>query len=273
MKFARHTLTVGQDEIAYIDHGQGPVLVCLHAIAHSADDYRAMIPSACDAFRCVAIDFPGHGESGPGSRPASADYYADVVQALLAQLGISQFILMGNSIGGAAAIILAARLPEQVKALVLCNPGGIFERSMLTRMGATFFSGLFAQGEKRARWFQPFYALYYRLVLPTPVARQRRDEITAEAYQRAQVNREAWQSFAAPDSDLRAVIRGLQLPIFMAWARGDKVNRLKLNLPTIRALKRVDVKTYPAGHIAFLECPEEFERDFQEFVRAQKLYA
>lgn len=271
MPFARHTALVGQDEITYIDHGQGPVLLCLHAIGHSADDYRTLIGTLSDRFRCIAVDFPGHGKSSAGLRPASADYYADVVQALLEQLHISQCMILGTSIGGAAAIQLASRLPEQIRALVLCNPGGIFERSFLTRLGPSLFSGIFAQGEKRARWYKPFYTAYYRLVLRSPTAHTRRDEITAVAYETARVNREAWQSFALPDSDLRDVARRLTQPIFIAWAEQDKLNRLKLNLPTIRALKRVFFKTYPAGHVAFLECPEQFDRDFQDFVRNENL--
>lgn len=272
MKSVRHALQLGQDKIAYIDQGQGPALICLHAIGHSADDFQAVIPSFSERFRCIAIDFPGHGDSEPGSHPVSAGYYANVVQALLEQLNIDEFILVGNSIGGAAAIELAARMPDKVKALVLCNPAGIFERSFITRAASALFPAIFAQGEKQARWYKPFITLYYRLMLKGASAKTRRDEITAEAYRHAKVSREAWQSFAAPSSDLRECVCNLNLPIFIAWARDDKLNSLKLNLPTIRALKRSFFKTYPAGHVAFLECPEEFDRDFQTFVRTEKLF-
>lgn len=266
MQYHRQSLQLGQDSIAYIDQGAGPVLLCLHAIGHSADDYSGLITALSARFRCIAVDFPGHGESSAGSRTTSTDYYADVVQALVQKLAIDSLIILGNSIGGGTAITLAARMPDRVQALVLCNPAGIFERSFVSRLAVPLFASVFAQGEKRARWYKTFFALYYRLVLKNAAARTRRDEIVAQAYEHARVCREAWQSFAAPESDLRDVARGLRLPILVAWATQDRVNRLQLNLPTIRGLQNGVLKTYRAGHIAFLECPDEFVRDFNEFV-------
>lgn len=271
MKYAKLTAQVGQDDIAYIDHGQGPVLVCMHAIGHAADDYGAMIATLSDRYRFIAVDFPGHGASSVGTQLASADYYASVTQALLAQLGIESCILLGNSIGGAAALIVAEHMPATVKALVLCNPGGIFERSEVTQRAAMLFSRVFAQGEKQAVWFKAFFSMYYRLVLKNPAAKIRRKEITELAYECARVNREAWQSFAASDSDLRQRARQLPQPMLVAWATQDRVNRLGLNLPTIRTLRHAVLKTYRAGHSAFLECPEQFNQDFNAFVRSENL--
>lgn len=266
MLYSRHSLQLGQDTVGYIDQGTGPTLVCLHAIGHSADDYAHFIQSVSPRFRCIAIDFPGHGASSKGCRPVSSAFYADVVEAMLNQLAIERCILIGNSIGGATAIELAIRLPEKVQALILCNPGGIFERNRVTRIASPVFAGLFAQGEKHARWYKTFFSTFYRSVLTNAPARARRDEIIEQAYETAQVCREAWQSFGTPESDLRDSIRQLNLPILVAWATQDRINRLKLNLPTIRALKNGNLKTYPAGHVAFLECPDEFLKDFETFV-------
>ena len=271
MHYSRHSLPLGQDSIAYIDQGQGPVLVCLHAIGHSADDYTGFIQSVNRRFRCIAVDFPGHGASSKGTRPVSSAYYADLVQALLNQLDIHHCILIGNSIGGATAIELAARQPDKVRALVLCNPGGIFERNLVTRIASPVFATLFAQGEKGVRWYKPFYSTFYRVVLTRTTARTRRDEIIEQAYETAQVCREAWQSFGTPESDLRNMVRNLDMPILVAWAQQDRINRLKLNLPTIKGLRNGLLKTYRAGHIAFLECPEEFMRDFDAFVAGGEL--
>lgn len=273
MHYRRQSLSLDQDTVAFIDQGTGPVLVCLHAIGHSADDYTGFIQSVSPRFRCIAVDFPGHGASGKGSRPVSSTFYADLIQALLARLAIDRCILIGNSIGGATAIELAIRLPDKVQALVLCNPGGIFERNLVTRMASPVFARLFAQGERHARWYKTFFSTYYRTVLPHVSARARRRDIIEKAYETAQVCREAWQSFGTPESDLRDGIRQLTLPILVAWAAQDRINRLDLNLPTIRSLRNGRLKTYPAGHVAFLECPEKFLKDFNAFVADLRLGA
>lgn len=69
----------------------------------------------------ACLDFPGHGESPP--RPASSRYHFDdyVFDALAAveALGWARFHLLGHSLGGAVAAVLAAACPERVASLTV----------------------------------------------------------------------------------------------------------------------------------------------------------
>src|SRR5262249_13300408 len=51
--------------------------------------------------------------------------YAALLDGLLDACGVGRAVILGNSIGGAAAIRYAAARPERVSALVLENPGGL----------------------------------------------------------------------------------------------------------------------------------------------------
>jgi 4,5:9,10-diseco-3-hydroxy-5,9,17-trioxoandrosta-1(10),2-diene-4-oate hydrolase len=127
------------------------------------------------------------------------------------------------------------------------------------------FAGFFA-GERGAAWYGPAYALYYRLlVLPQPVARDRRRQIIAEGRRLAPLLRQAWESFGRPDADIRALAAGLQIPVWAAWGSNDRVIPLGACLPAIRALRHGRLTRYVAGHAAFLEQPDAFAADFADW--------
>lgn len=72
----------------------------------------------------VAMDCRGHGKTRPLGDPdlLRFDTFADDVVALLAHLGIAEFVAGGISMGAGVALNLALRYPQRVKALLLVRP-------------------------------------------------------------------------------------------------------------------------------------------------------
>jgi 4,5:9,10-diseco-3-hydroxy-5,9,17-trioxoandrosta-1(10),2-diene-4-oate hydrolase len=132
-------------------------------------------------------------------------------------------VLIGNSIGGAAAIGYAHAHPSHVAALVLRNPGGLAPVDQPSRLFITAMTRFFGARARGARWFPRAFAAYYRLVLPSPAARAQRERIIAAAPDTAAVIAEAWRSFADPAEDLGAMLAELDCPIQFAWARSDRI--------------------------------------------------
>lgn len=252
-------------ELAVSRAGSGPVVVCLHAVGHGGGDYAAFEARVQDRFEVVRIDWPGHGRSGADAVPASAERYAQLLAGLLRALAVEQPILIGNSIGGAAALLHAHRHP--VRALVLCDSGGLVPPSRLTRVFCSAFARFFEAGAQGRRWFAAAFAVYYRrIVLPAAAAGLQRDRIIAAGFELAPILAQAWRSFAAPPADLREVARSLTVPVWVAWARSDRVIPLWMCRPALRQLRRLfRITTYAGGHSAFLEQPEAFARDFRAF--------
>jgi pimeloyl-ACP methyl ester carboxylesterase len=73
--------------------------------------------------RTIAIDLPGHGQSGKLPHKISIEAYRDSVGIFCAAMGIEKAILCGHSMGGAIALQAAMEWPEKVSALVLCATG------------------------------------------------------------------------------------------------------------------------------------------------------
>lgn len=249
-------------------HGSGPTIVCLHATGHGARDFDRLAQRLGAAFEFVAVDWPGQGDSPREAAGASAARYAQILDTVVDQVAPHGCLLLGNSIGGAAAIIYAAKQPARVRGLVLCNTGGLIASNPLTRMYCRMLARRFERGAAGARSFPAWFARYYRQVLPRAEATWRRDEIVAAGRRSAPVLAEAWRSFARRDADIRALLPSLTMPVLYAWGLRDRTLPWAWVKPCVRSTPRAEVALFDAGHAAFLETPDEFDAALSRFARA-----
>jgi 4,5:9,10-diseco-3-hydroxy-5,9,17-trioxoandrosta-1(10),2-diene-4-oate hydrolase len=251
--------------IAVKRRGRGIPVVCLHAIGHGARDFEAFAERIGDEFEIIALDWPGQGRSPPGP-PPSAERYAALAIAALDALDIRQAVLLGNSIGGAAALRMAALHKERVSALVLCNSGGLAAVTPFTRFLIRRFVAFFRAGENGKSWFAPAFRFYYRQVLPAKAARAQRARIVASGYEIAGVLRQAWESFAEPGTDLRGLAKSIECPVWIAWAKSDRIIAWSRCRKGAQAIGSRTVTFFRGGHAAFLEDPDRFAAGFRKFM-------
>jgi len=257
------SVTVNGVTLAVHRSGRGVPVVGLNAIGHDAHDFDALAERVGDRFEVIAIEWPSHGESGADARPAGADRYAELIVQAVDQLGLDRPIVIGNSIGGATAILYASRRP--VRGLVLCNSGGLVAVTRFAALYCGLFARFFAAGERGAWWYDRAFRFYYHQVLTEPAAAAQREVVIANSRRLARQMREVWQSFGQWGADVRDIATGLDVPIWVAWAERDKVVPLRLCLPAIRRLRQASLTTFRAGHCAFLEQPDAFAAGFLAF--------
>ena len=262
-------VTVDGVHLAVARDGKGPAIVCLHAIGHGGRDFEALTAAIKDRFEVIRIDWPGQGRSDTDKAQPTARRYADLLAGVLSQLKVQSPIIIGNSIGGAAAIIYASQHPT--RALVLCDSGGIFEVTPGVARLCRLFASFFSAGARGAWWYRSAFAFYYRIVLSSPAAAPQRRRIVTAAYEIAGVLRDAWLAFATPEADIRATAASLDMPIWIAWAKGDRVIPLRYALPAIAQMKHARLTRFRGGHAAFLERPKHFTREFLKFAESLQL--
>ncbi|WP_324004813.1 alpha/beta fold hydrolase [Aeromonas hydrophila] len=109
-------------QMAYLDEGQGPVLLFGHSYLWDSAMWAPQIEALKGQYRCIVPELWGHGDSD--TLPEGACTLATLARdhlALLDALGIDEFVLVGLSIGGMWGVELARMAPTRLKGLVLMD--------------------------------------------------------------------------------------------------------------------------------------------------------
>lgn len=104
--------------------GKGAPLLFVHGFGHNAHLWDILIPDLERAYRVLALDNRGHGDSDsdPGYRYNSAAIARDV-EAAVDHLQLEKIALVGHSQGGHACLRFAGRHPKRTSSLVLVDAG------------------------------------------------------------------------------------------------------------------------------------------------------
>ncbi|MFF2192228.1 alpha/beta fold hydrolase [Streptomyces sp. NPDC058157] len=118
-------VTPEDDRIRWVElPGQEPARVYLHGLGATAPAYFAAsaVHPRLAGRRSLLLDFLGHGHSDrPEAFPYTLEAHADTVARALTAAGVDAAEVIAHSMGGAVAIVLAARHPDLVSRLVLVD--------------------------------------------------------------------------------------------------------------------------------------------------------
>lgn len=95
--------------------------------------FRNLIPRLASSFRVIAPDYPGYGQSSMPDHKTFAytfENYAEIVDKLVEQLGISKYSMYVMDYGAPVGYRLALRHPERVQALIVQN-GNAYDEGLL----------------------------------------------------------------------------------------------------------------------------------------------
>ena len=102
--------------------GEGPLILLLHGLAGSTENWEAVGPGLSGSGRVVAVDLLGCGGTPPAGREVTVEHNAALVARLVSELGEDSATLVGHSMGGLVAMVAAAEYPERVDRLILVSP-------------------------------------------------------------------------------------------------------------------------------------------------------
>lgn len=96
----------------------GSPLILLHGGVGSLADMNSIAAAFSDDYYLIGMDLRGHGRSTTGGQPLTYQRYQQDIEAILKQMEIDRFTLIGFSDGGIVGYRLAAARPESVNVLV-----------------------------------------------------------------------------------------------------------------------------------------------------------
>jgi pimeloyl-ACP methyl ester carboxylesterase len=129
---------IGDDAVHYLHTGpttlpdvppaldRGALIVLLHAAGSNAGMWRRQLAGLGERHSVVALDLPGHGRSSGVEGPPTVEDAATVVERFLDAVTRRPCVLVGRSMGGAVALVVASRARERVQGLVLACSAACF---------------------------------------------------------------------------------------------------------------------------------------------------
>ncbi len=113
-----------EDALHHVDFGgtDGPDIVLVHGLGGSHLNWDLLAPLLAAHGHVVALDLPGFGLSTPTGRAATVGRNVAVLEDFLRTRTHPPVVLVGNSMGGLVSVLVTARSPGLVRALVLLDP-------------------------------------------------------------------------------------------------------------------------------------------------------
>jgi pimeloyl-ACP methyl ester carboxylesterase len=252
-------------------HGDGPPLVLVHGVATGRTVWRHVVPGLARRHLVATPDMPGFGSSPPAGRGFVLEEVADVIADGLADIP-APYDLLGNSLGGAVALVLAERRPELVRRLILAAPAGLAPRRGAVPAIAGRVAPVLVAARRRAGPPLAGSAAARRLLLAGIVvdpAATPPDEARAmmRASQGSTRIGAAIKTVAA--ADLRPRLARLEVPLGFLWGERDHLFPVA-GLPALSALvpnARAEVIA-GAGHVPQFDRPDEFVAALERLLAA-----
>ncbi|MCX4447606.1 alpha/beta fold hydrolase [Streptomyces sp. NPDC058369] len=139
------------------DGTRAPAVLLLHGLMGRASHWTSTAGWLAERHRPVALDQRGHGDSEkPPDGPYTRDAYVADAEAAIEQLGLGPVTLVGHSMGALTAWQLAAKRPDLVRALVICDMRASALGAASQREWEDWFRSWplpFASSDAVRRWF------------------------------------------------------------------------------------------------------------------------
>jgi len=130
----------------YVDEGTGPVLLCVHGEPTWGYLYRHLVTDLSPTHRVIVPDHMGFGKSEtPADRTYWLQDHVDNLEALVADLGLTDITLVLHDFGGPAGMGLLARRPELVSRVISVNGP--------TAFGQPGLAAAFKANAAQSAWF------------------------------------------------------------------------------------------------------------------------
>lgn len=261
--------------------------VYVHGLGGSSANWTDLMGLLCPEWAGQALDLPGFGGSPP---PPTGDYGIDAHASTVARLiaaGDHPAHLIGNSMGGAAAVRVAAERPDLVRSLTLVSPAlpDLRPRLIPYQMAAAVVFpvlgpavyGLIQRRPPEVRvqemihttFFDPSAASPQRVLEALEAERQRDTQGHARTAVLESLRGMVGEYLRLGHRSLWAQAGRVQCPVLLMYATGDRFVNPHMAARAAHAFARSRLVLMPeTGHVPMMERPERVGREVRTFLRS-----
>lgn len=280
------TTRINDLDIFYRDAGpqDAPAILLLHGFPTSSNMFRNLIPRLASSFRLIAPDYPGFGQSSMPDHKAYAytfANYAEVVDKLVEQLGVSKYSMYVMDYGAPVGYRLALRHPERVQALIVQN-GNAYDEGLLK-----FWDPIkaywkedtpenraalhFLVEPKATRWQYENGVSDLTLLDPTTWAL---DQLGLDRPGNRDIQMDLFHDYGSNVPlypEFQAFFRKNQPPTLIVWGKNDFIFPPEGAAPYSRDLKNLETHLLDTGHFALETHGEEIASRIETFLSLNKI--
>ncbi|HEY5332003.1 MAG TPA: alpha/beta fold hydrolase [Solirubrobacterales bacterium] len=262
-------LQIGKIPYAYIEAGDGPLLLLGHSTFSGKEMFASQIEALSPYFRCVAVDWPGHGQTGFDPSGWRVDDVVAAVPKLVEGLGAETAFMAGVSQGAAVFSRVALKHPERIDALInMCAGMTAPPQNQMAPMRALADTlSVEKDPEIRRRAVEDYVPEWH-----TPNFPERRpDAAAAEIDLVLAHDPKACRLIPEVPGNYDSIVDRLgeiSPPTLIVWGLDDP--RPKLGSEIAAAIPGAELKEIPeAGHHVNLDAPDETSATILEFLQRQ----
>jgi pimeloyl-ACP methyl ester carboxylesterase len=243
------------------ERGSGdPSLVFLHYYGGSSRTWEHVTTKLAPAFRTITIDHRGWGESdAPQDGYRLADLAADA-EGVIAALNVQRYVLVGHSMGGKVAQLMASRQPVGLAGLILVAPSPP-SPMVMPAQAREVMAGAYASRESVETAIDT-------MLTAKPLSAIDREHVIEDSLRGAPQAKTAWPKFTSLE-DIAAQVGDINVPTLVIAGELDREDPpIRLRAELLTRIPQAVMHVLPGtGHLSMLESPDAVARLIAEFSR------
>ena len=241
-----------ENGFSFVDEGKGQVLLLLHGLFGALSNWEGVVNRFSKNFRVVIPMLPIYEMP---IKEAGLEGLRKFVEDFVAFKGLSNLILMGNSLGGHVALLYTLKNAGKVKKLILTGSSGLFEDSM----GGSY--------PKRGNYEYIRERVAYTFYDPNVATKELVDEVFDTTKSIPKCMRIVAIAKSAQRHNMAEEIPNITIPTLLVWGLNDTITPPIVAHEFNRLIPNSELKFIDrCCHAPMMEHPEKFNQLVETFL-------